>query len=353
MKQSDTGSVVRKVIQQYGWEPTQIQDLGGVWRVTCGDHVYALKKSEASREKLHFLHDILSKVQSAGFSHLLPWVPTKQGEPVVSLKNSYGYATPWKNSYGIEEKKRRPTRAELVKSLARFHRLAEPLVQLHLESGVCATDASVQAWKEKQAQIKTVAPEREFQSPFDKAWHTNQEKLDQSFSFAIRGLERFVQQEGGKAPRYTLCHRRLHPSNVVQEGDQFYYIDFDHAEIDTPVRDLAVVLRRVGLGSVEAPFELLEAYETELKLQPKEKRLLALYLAYPERALKLAHRYYQQPKVAQLESHAVRGLEAELQQLEILQDVIKSLWPSQANKRTSRPSKVQAAGLPKEEREEQ
>lgn len=345
------GTELWDVIQQYGWEPSLVQFVGGVWRITCDQGTFALKQSKASREKLLLLHKILDGVRSEGFPHILPWVFTTKGEPVALAASRPWYATHWKSSYGIAEEKRKPSSTELVQTLAHFHRLSEPLVKPYPELCTHVNEHLLNQWKEKQKKLTEYSEEmkaREFSSPFDKCIIANKEKMEHSFDFSIRGMERFVQTDAGKAPRYTLCHRRVHPSNILQEGDQFYLIDFDHAQVDTPVRDLATVMRRYTAekGNSETPFELLEAYETEWRLQPKEKKLLALYLAYPERLMKMLHQYYEQPKAAQTEAQSVKRLEAELRHLDLLQDVVKSLWPNKKvrSEEKQKPSVVSISG---------
>jgi spore coat protein YsxE len=327
------GTELLEVLKQYGWEPTLVQNVGGrVWRITLRDGVYALKKSGASREKLLLLHRLLKEIRSQGFNHLLPWIPTRQGEPVVTLTRSNWYATPWKSSYGISENEKQPTVTGLVQALAHFHRLSEPLVQAYPDLCTLVNEETLGKWKQRQeklAEISERMKSREFQSPFEKCFSAHKENIDQSLTFFLRGMERFMEKEGGKSPRYSLCHRRIHPSNVARDEERFYFIDFDHAQVDSPVRDLALVMRRYAAfeGDPEKPLQILETYEAEWPLQPKEKKLLALYLAYPERLLKTIQRYYEEPKVAHMEAQAVKRLEEDLHHLDLLQEAVKSLWP--------------------------
>jgi spore coat protein YsxE len=332
------------VIQQYGWQPTLFQQRGNVWQVGSGNQIFSLKRSKASREKLLLVHQMLEKVRSQGYDHLLPWIPTINGEWVVTGPSGRWYATPWKEAYDVEEDQRKSSGVELMRGLARLHRFAEVVVEPYPELQQRIEERTITPWKQKQAQLQECKGEREFKSPFDQVVEDSQADVDKLLTFAIRGMERFIETEQGKAPRYTLCHGRIHPRNTLQAEDQFYFVDFDHARVDSPVRDIATVLRRYE--AEEGPFALLDAYEAEWKLQPKEKKLLALYLAYPEGVLKTMDQYYREATISQVESTAVRKLEGELKQLDSLEGMIRSLWPTKKVRAEKSPTVMAVPGKP-------
>jgi spore coat protein YsxE len=325
-----TGNTLAEVLEQYGWEPAYVQYAGNVWRVSLPDGEFALKKSQAPREKLWLLHQILEQVRTDGYPHLLPWARNKQGEPVVQVREERWYATPWKN---IWENERKVPATEMVKALAHLHSLAEPVVEKFPELPLPIDSGVIGEWKNKQGKLAEYADkveQREFPSPFDQSFRALREPLDRMFHFAIRGMERFVETEDGVPPRYTLCHRRLHESNVVYDDDQFYFIDFDHAQVESPVRDLALAIKRFADmdGEGEPPFALIEAYESVYSLKPKEKKLLALYLSYPERIMKMLKQYYDMPQVSFTEAQAVKRLETEMMRWDQVQELVKQLWPN-------------------------
>jgi Ser/Thr protein kinase RdoA (MazF antagonist) len=313
-------------MRQYGWQPTLLQQRGNVWQVGSGDKTFALKCSKAAREKLLLVRQMLEEIRAQGYPHLLPWIPTVHGEWVVAGPSGRWYATPWKEAYGVEGDTRKSVGVELMRGLARLHRSAEPVVAPYAELKRQMGEREITQWKQKQEQWQEAKGEREFKSPFEQMIEDSQADVDKLLTFAIRGMERFIETEKGKPPRYTLCHCRIHPRNTLPEEDQFYLVDFDHAQVDSPIRDIATVLRRYE--AEEGPSELLDAYESEWKLQPKEKKLLALYLAYPEGVLKTMDQYYRNATISQVESSAVRKLERELKQLDSLQGMIRSLWPT-------------------------
>lgn len=332
-------NALAEVLSQYGWEPAYVQYTGRVWKVVMPEGEYALKNSRVPREKLLLLHQMLEQVREEGFPHLLPWVKNKKDEPVVQAGNEVWYATPWKNAG--EPKSISPT--ETVQALARLHSLTEPIIERYPELQKRIDQDFIGQWKKKKNRlseyIETVE-KREFPSPFDQSFQLLKEQLDESFTFAIRGLERFVETDDGVPPRYALCHRRMHDSNLVRDEEQFYFIDFDHAQVESPVRDLALAIQRFTADRdvSETPHDLLKAYESAYLLKPKEKRLLALYLSYPERMMKTLKLYYETPHLSQTEAQTVKRLEAEFAQMEQLHELVRQLWPGQKKNEERKPA---------------
>ncbi|RAL26665.1 phosphotransferase [Thermoflavimicrobium daqui] len=325
-----------KVIQLYGWTPSKIQQFGKIWKITDRDgSIYALKKAKQSKAKLMVLHHMLEGVQEAGFSHLLPWISSQDEEPVVSVNDENWYATQWKQ---VDESQHLSS-IQLIRSLGKLHHLAQAMVDPYPELATQISKEIPKEWKEKKEELffLTKEGERQFCSPFEKVLEQKRDMIERNFDFAIRGLERFVETESGKAPRFTICHRRIHPSNVIVSGDQFYWIDFDHAQVDSPVRDVAMFLHRFveQKGETQDLVRLLEAYQQENPLLPKEKRLLAIYLAYPERVIKTVRRYIAQPKLS-TEADYVKKLDGEIQHIEAIQEVVQSLWSTKVRLGTKR-----------------
>jgi spore coat protein YsxE len=326
-----------EVVRQYGWEPAKVEQVGGVWRVTCDDGAYALKLSPASREKLSLLARMIDSLHAEGFEQVLPWVRTTSGDAVVSGESGTWYATPWKERSEDEPEGKGIPASEVVQSLARLHRLSEPLVAMFPE--LCRPVARELAdnWKKNKEELNDFAEtteQKKFPSPFENLYRLCQEQVERMFNFSIRGLERFAEAEEGKPPRFALCHRRIHPSNLVQIGERFYWIDFDHAQADSPARDLALAIRRFSgeEGRGETAAELLEAYEQENKLTPMERKLLALYLSYPEGVIRHVKGYVNRTRISSTEAEAVRELERELNRLEQLQELVRQLWPAKKAK---------------------
>lgn len=69
----------------------------------------------------------------------------------------------------------------------------------------------------------------------------------------------------------------------------------------------------------------MEVYERERRLSKKEKKLLALYLAYPDGLAQLLRQYRKPGGIA--EAEAVRRLRKELDRIRGVRETMGELWP--------------------------
>lgn len=314
---------LKKVFQTFGWGiPYRIAQNRNTWLVSFPEGNFFLKRSNISPQQFELLQTILDRVRWEGYTQLLPFIHTKDGKAFVKDQKNLWYATPWKKTQDQSL-----SAEELVRSLARFHRLAEPMVKDKTKWFTKIDQDWIRRWKDKKEKLKEEKQkmkQKEFPSPFERSFAQNYDTIVQSLDFAIRGMEKFLKIENGLSPRYTLCHNRIHPSNLVFDEKDFYWVDFDHASLDSPVRDLALFIHR--FSHLKEPKELLNLYEQEYELKPKEKRLLALYLAYPEQILKRIRVHEGITVSGELTS--LKRLEKDIDQLLAIHQLVVELWPS-------------------------
>ncbi|SFS95728.1 phosphotransferase [Marininema halotolerans] len=341
------GPVLSEVFDRYGWSPSRVRYIQGVLQVRTEEGEFSLKKTEAPVAKLRLLNQVSEALIEEGYEHLLSFVRTKGGEPFAEMERGNWYAYPW---YGEPLGKGEPLSSlELMRQLARFHRLSQPIVKnASIEKGKSLPVQS-ERWKEWQnhlAEWREMANEREFTSPFDRTFQEHYDFLDKSFQFSLQGMDRIASISGGALPQQTLTHQRIHPQNLLVGAEGWRWIDWDHCAVDQPVTDIAAFLRRfleVEEGEVVDPAALLEAYDKEWTLSRKEKKILALTLACPERPLRILHAYYQKPRRSE-ESVSVRRLEEEVDRLQVFQDWIRSEWKPSATGQKSGSSRGHRTG---------
>lgn len=340
-----------QVFERYGWVPLKVRPVGGILRVQTADGAFALKKSSCSAEQLSWLHKVIEAVHAKGQEIFLPWLKTSDGELFVQTEDAVWYATSWVESdAGLQET---IPIEELPIILAQIHRSAFPVIGKQSERKQNVNAERLQVWNDKLGKLseyREVLESRTFQSPFDRAFVANAEYVEQALRFAITGMEKFIQSNKGIAPRFTLCHGRIHPSNLLKKDDGWVWIDWDHAAVDSPVRDLGAFFRRFSqqLDHEKEPQFYLTRYEEGWKLTGKEKKLLALYLAYPEQPLRLLTRYYEMPGRIE-ETTAIRRWEEEISHLRWLQSLIRSLWLSKKGS-GSKTRKTEAARIRSQKR---
>ncbi|WP_187820565.1 phosphotransferase [Pasteuria penetrans] len=282
-------SHVQQVLQNYRCTPRYIQKSGNLYKIVADEGIYALKFTTIAKNRLLSIHSFLRRLRQDGYPHVLPTLSNSEGKSITPTPQGNWYLTPWKAS--ISPEKNRPlSGAVLARSLAKMHRIASPLVKHYQDLAMYPDRAFLrgwnrqyQAWAADQSQSQPAG-----ESPLRPLWDMYKTRVEQAFSFSTRGMEKFLSAERGMPPRKTLCHRRIHSSNIVQGETTFYWVDFDDCGLDSPVRDLALLLHRYSpdRSGGAVPQRLLAAYEEEWRLRSREKKLLAIYLAYPERIAK-------------------------------------------------------------------
>lgn len=324
---------LKQVLKLYKLVPQKIKPVRGVLQIQTEAGNFALKRSSSSLEQLTFVQESLEELLAVGYEHLLPWIRTRSGEPFVHHEGGIWYLTPW---YGEEEESEPAGKqAEQLVQLARFHRLSQSIAAAKTSFHQPVGEDQIIQWKQQQNRLNYYLEKiekREFRSPFDNVFINNLDYLDKAITFAINGMERFVETENGYPPRWAVCHGRLDPRNIAYGESGWKWIDWDHARVASPVRDLAAYLRRFPLEEEGLDFiTALSYYEREWELTSKEKKLLALYLAYPERPFRLLRHYYEKP-LRTSEADSVQLLEQEVKRLQQVQGFIRTLWPVRKRK---------------------
>src|SRR5690606_14576169 len=105
------------------------------------------------------------------------FIHTKDGKAFVKDQKNLWYATPWKRSQDQSL-----SAEELVRSLARFHRVAEPIVKDKTKWFTKIDQDWISRWKEKKEKLKEEKQkmkQKEFPSPFDRSFVQNYDTIVQ------------------------------------------------------------------------------------------------------------------------------------------------------------------------------
>lgn len=288
------------IYKEYDFYPQAIENMGRVSKIKCDRGVFALKKTSVGQEQLLFLEKAFHHLKRNGFNQYVPFYPNKFGDSYLAFQNECYYVTPWIEDI-MEEKYCDDWEMKMIQCIARLHRATINFEESYEKQPSLSSRNLLQRWHKRLGQMiqyKKFAQDREMMSPIEVAFVSHFEYLHELSLRAIRYLkeweERTVQKEG---MRTVLCHGHIHRKNVLQNKDEFYLIDFDHAIMGSPARDLALFYRRHVEKAMEwedeTALEWLKAYEEEFPLEREEKILLAIYLLFPERIFKEIELYYQ------------------------------------------------------------
>jgi spore coat protein YsxE len=288
------------VYKEYDFYPQQVENRDNVRKIVCDRGTFAMKKAAVGQEQLQFIEKSFSHLDEHQFKHFLPYYPNKFGDSHVTFQNESYYVTPWVED-AVEEKYRDDWERQIIQCMGQLHQATLSFAEQHLAKPSLSSPVLLQRWHSRLIQMneyKKFAEDREIMSPIEMTYVANFDYLHELGLRAIRYLKEWREKENktDKA-RMVLCHGHIHRKNVLHDREQFYFIDFDHANIDSPARDLALFFRRhlekALEGDEETALKWLETYEKEFPLERGDKILLAIYLLFPERVFKEIEIYYQ------------------------------------------------------------
>lgn len=325
--------------QVYGWRPRRVTRVRGGFQVQTDQGIFALKPFKGNVRSLAFLDRIHRYLQEHDYRHVLPWVKTVYGDTIFNGQEFSFYATPWYGSEWSEDTQ--ISIGALIASLAEMHRLTEDWEKKmsdkedhHGRKGSQEFNDMVERWQRQMKRMKAyadVARDREFASPFERAFLACFEELNQAASVALKGLKRSAENDAERPFRRVLCHRALHRHNVVVHGMNWKWIDFDHAGWAVPMRDVSSLVQRFPPRgregeSLETLNSWLTSYTSIFPLRSRERQVLCLLLAYPENVIQWLDRYDRRERPRD-ELFYVQELENALRYFRLLKQFTKQSWP--------------------------
>lgn len=288
------------IYKEYDFYPQSIENMGRVSKIICDRGSFALKKTAVEQEQLLFVEKAYHHLKKNGFNHYVPFYPNKYEDSFFSFQDDCYYVTPWIEDI-VEEKYSDAWELKMIQCIGKLHRATVDFDEGYKKRVYLSSPILLQRWHNRLVQMieyKKFAQDRELMSPIEVAFVSHFEYLHGLSLRAIRYLKDWIERTKEKdGMRMVLCHGQVHRKNVVQDMDQFYFINFDKSAMGSPARDLAIFYRRHVEKTMEwneeTALEWLRAYEEEFPLEKEDKILLAIYLLFPERIFKEIELYYQ------------------------------------------------------------
>ncbi|GAB7388682.1 CotS family spore coat protein [Bacillaceae bacterium] len=302
---------------------------GRLYKIQCEWGTFVLKKSRRSRQGLYFIAEAIRFLHSKGFFYAVPFYGTKYGEPFVFTEKACYYVTEWipavpgATSSGKEL---------FWTRLAEMHQLSMGFQYDHYEMRKLTADNLFSRWKrglQTLRECRELAEQRKFASPFDVAFLANYHYICDMAELALKYLGEWRDNiSSRRILRTAISHGRLHEGNVLVDGEgELYFIDFDHANLDTPVRDLALCLRRILSRTdwdADSLFARIARYESVCPLTREERLLLAICLLYPQQVLQDVSAYYGRARDWS-EWQSVKNLERHIHHLMLARQTVYEL----------------------------
>lgn len=258
---------------------------------------FALKKAKINKNQADRMYDILQFLRKNGIS-VPEIIPNKFGENLIPVKDGVIYISKW--IYGEEVKlNNNQDMLMLIWMLAKIHALGFGYDTKNYDYRYVDELYIRNSWEERVDWLKRYYKGLKKKSPLTTFEHIALTYVPLIIDWAEAAIEELnqwiIENNSVKEMRKTICHGKFHHRNAIINNDEVIILDFEHVSIDTPVRDLAYFIRHYLVNKEHRQWarQWLEVYNEHVVLAGSEKKLLSIYLTFPERLISLLKKYEQ------------------------------------------------------------
>lgn len=295
-----------EVLPQYELEVLRTWKGRDVYFIEASKGRYLLKEHRGSEEKIEKLYQLLISLKDVQFFRTDLPVRTKEGNFLSRDEDEVTYLLKrW------EEGRECDPRSDLdvcrsMEGLAIFHSRAKELWTFEKESQRAkyeGTDSLLEMEKRTRElkKIRTFIRKKNGKNEFEAAYleiipgflAEAEEFTGRLRDSGYEAIQRRALKEG------RICHGEYTQHNLLFDRSRLILTNFEHAHLGLQCTDVALFLRKImekqGWRIAQGE-KYLHSYEVVRPMEEKERAVLGLLLAYPEKLWKLANHYYHSNK---------------------------------------------------------
>ena len=288
-----------QLLEQYGWETSEIQKGRGVYICLTKDGKKMIKSYEGSETRAEALDSFL---RSAREMHIPADVIVRTKNDTVLAQEIDGttyYAREYIEGGECEARSRDAVLAAMG-ALGRFHRQMQEYEGELPECMRVRQEALIEEYEKHTRELKKVRNyirgkkrKNEFEMIFWQNYALFLEKAECVSQKLRRQMETLGEAE--RIRMEGICHGDFNQHNVLFAENTVWLTNFENAVYDVLVRDVANFLRKImekHNWNIGLAADMLKAYEKERPLSTPEWEQLSIRLSYPEKFWKIANHYY-------------------------------------------------------------
>ncbi len=283
------------VFREYNFQVNRMIPYRGVIKLYTDHGMYALKATKATFNQLEMTYRMMEN--QTGMPTLLPFELNKYGDPFIADSDGNWYVTTWLEGDHWEIGKPRDG-IQLINQMVALHRVGKTLSKDLIVDNAIQKSKILTFWQDQLNQLERYR-QSGISTPLLQSIVPYLSFIIQSGWEACHRLQHVEQVISEEIKHnYTYCHGRIHPHNMVIQGNQMWLIDYDHCSYDHPVRDIAVFLRGQMpkfYWDVEIGQDWLLHYDSFHPLLLEEKMYLAALLSFPRRMFRFLLESLQRP----------------------------------------------------------
>lgn len=295
-----------EILEKYEIEVKGTRRIRGAFFCDTDRGAMLLKETGISEKHALAMYLVQSRLEEMGMAIDTP-VPTEDGEFLCISRDGTKYMM--KKWFGGREcdMKKEGELARAARALAVLH----GKLNLAVQSGEAAVSPGlsprrspldeIQRHNRELKKVRSFVRKRVAKSEFEYLFLENFEKVYNMACAVEECLDRSgcMDMYRESVNRGTLAHGDYNYHNLIVLPGEMGITGFEHMRVDIQAHDLYYFMRKamekfrwkVNIGKL-----ILEAYESEGRLEDREKQYIGLYLAYPEKFWKTASSYYRSNK---------------------------------------------------------
>ncbi|WP_138205917.1 CotS family spore coat protein [Haloimpatiens lingqiaonensis] len=305
----------------YGILPESIEKIKNVYKIMSKGNCYCFKIIKYNFEHFLFIISAMMHLQNNGFNKIPEFIPTKEGEYYVKIKEVHGYLTPWIESRKCNYEKKEDIEIATIK-----------LAELHLKSRGFKVTYNMKPRIGWLRWIKTYNTRRdeildfkrricqkenktEFDSMYLKIMNEEVKRAEKAIN-ALKNSE-YIEVMKEHMKNGEFCHHDFAHHNVLITDDKkVYIIDFDYCMLDTHLHDLSSIMIRImknGKWSLEKAKFILECYSSINIVEKRDIPIIAAFMEFPQAYWQLGIQYYweKQPWGEEFFINKLQGISAD------------------------------------------
>lgn len=291
--------VIHKIVEKYGIHPRKVDQVSKrLFRVSDGQHNYALKQSNLTENSLEKWEYVYHQAYSQSIASILPVYLTKQSKLYEMNNLSYYYLSPWISSNTLNQQQ---VIKNLYNAIGEIHAKTKRTQSIETEAVMSKfTDyqkSCTQLYKKALYSVELFEKNR-FMSPFELLVCTQFRVIENVLTVLNDRIDKFMNQlQNDEEWNYSLCHGNLNLSHLLHHN-YTYIINWEKANYDNAIMDLSIFFKQQVCHYDQSQSQLTDLFSTytsKNELTKSELHLLTIYLLDPSPYIKLIQDYIDNP----------------------------------------------------------
>jgi len=300
MQQKEISELKDRLSLEYDIDIQYITPIKNVIKITTEDGDKCLKRIKYEKGHFLFILSAMKHLMNNGFEGIIPFIPRKNGELYIDLKDGFGFLTDWVNSRECNYSN--PIDLKIAAAaLSNLHKASENFKPMEGAKPWIGWGSWIENFKRRIDEMlvfRNIIDNKNSLTDFDKLYR---DKFDYYLKQGISAIEhlkdtKYLELSGEESKKSSFCHHDYANHNVLMGYDfKVYIIDFDYCICDTRIHDLSsLIIRnmRHGNWNMEKAQYIMDCYLKKGHIIKDEIPVMSAFMEFPQDFWQVGLQYY-------------------------------------------------------------